>query len=96
MRAHAARPGRDRRASPATNTPRPRSPAAQALSAAGGAAVRGLGSLDSWLEERKLLPVLQRPQMDAAMVDADGRMTEECKKVGSSPWFACHMLCRGL
>lgn len=43
--------------------------------------VHSLGSFDKWLEDNKLLPQLQRPQMDAAMAGADGQMSEECKAV---------------
>ncbi|GBF89019.1 plastid terminal oxidase [Raphidocelis subcapitata] len=57
------------------------SPVSKALSTAGGAVVRGFASLDTWLEERKVLPVLQRAQMDAAMVDSEGRMTEDCQNI---------------
>ncbi|KIZ00464.1 Alternative oxidase 4, chloroplastic/chromoplastic [Monoraphidium neglectum] len=56
-------------------------PLAKVLSSAGGAVVRGLGSLDSWLEGNRLLPKLERPQVDAAMAGADGGMSEECKEI---------------
>jgi hypothetical protein len=45
--------------------------------------VHGVGSFDSWLEAKGLLPELKRPIMDAAMAGPDGCMSEECKKVGA-------------
>lgn len=56
-------------------------PVTKALSSAGGAVVRALGSFDKWLEGNKLLPELKRPQMDAAMVGEDGEMSSECQKI---------------
>jgi hypothetical protein len=56
-------------------------PTPQALAGAGAAVVRSLGSFDEWLESKKLLPVLERPIMDAGMVGSDGKMSDECKGV---------------
>lgn len=42
--------------------------------------VRSFGSFDEWLEAKKLLPPLERPQMDAALA-GDARLGAECQEV---------------